>query len=96
MIKSELNILVEFVSDINFEFPYLEVFFKNSNVPFLDIGITSSHCLSFNFYKNNEEIILNLDELEFILKKAKDFLPNALKNEEDFRNFYNDLEDVNL
>ncbi len=81
------NIRIEEVGDINFDYPYLEVFYKNSNKPFLDIGITSEKELNFKFYPFDVELELTMGDLEKILNTAKDFLPQALKNEDDFLNW---------
>lgn len=83
------NIRIEEVADINFDYPYLEVFYKNSDKPFLDIGITSERELNFKFYPSFIGLDLTKDDLENILNSAKDFLPKALKNEDDYLNWEN-------
>ncbi len=83
----ERNIKIEWVSTIEFDYPYLEVFYKNTNKPFLDIGITSEKELNFKFYPFDTDLELTMGDLEKILKTAKDFLPKALKNEDDFLNW---------
>lgn len=83
----ETNIKIEFVGDINSEYPYLEVFFKDSKEPFLDIGVAKDKELSFTFYASKTDVPLTIDELEHILSTARDFLPKVLKNEEDFLSF---------
>lgn len=80
------NIKIEFVGNINTEYPYLEVFFKDSKEPFLDIGVAENKELSFTFYASKTDIPLTIDEWEYILITARDFLPKVLKNEEDFLN----------
>ncbi len=68
------NIKVEKVGDINFVFPYLEVFSKNSKNPFLEIGISNDRKLNFKFYASKEDVILTVEEFEYLLLKRKIFL----------------------
>ena len=80
------NIQIELVGDINEEYPYLEVFLKNDiNNPFLDISISENRELVFKIYELKESIQLDVQDWEYILSRAKDFLPKALKNEDDFK-----------
>ena len=81
------NIRIEEVGDINFDFSYLEVFFNDSKTPFLEIGISGKKQLLFKFYASKADVSINVEEWEYILSTAKDFLPTALKNEDDFLNF---------
>lgn len=82
-----INIRIEEVGDINFDYPYLEVFLKEDNKPFLEIGVSEQKQLNFKFYSSKTDVLMNVEEWEYILSVAKDFLPRALKNEEDFLNF---------
>jgi hypothetical protein len=82
----ETNIKIEFVGDINTDYPYLQVFVKDNTNSILDIEITKDKELSFIFYPSKTNIILTAEEWEYILNAAKEFLPKALKNEEDFLN----------
>ena len=87
MIKPMKNIRIEEVGDINSDYPYLEVFLKNSTHPFLEIAISEGKELSFKFYASKTDVQIDIEEWEFILSTAKSFLPRALKNEDDFLNF---------
>lgn len=87
MINTMKNIRIEEVGDINSDFPYLQVFLKESTSPFLEIAISDDKELSFKFYASKSDIKLDVEELEFILSTSNDFLPRALKNEDDFLNF---------
>ncbi|HBZ66349.1 MAG TPA: hypothetical protein DEO70_05875 [Bacteroidales bacterium] len=78
------NIKIEEVGDINFDYPYLEIFSKNDKIPFLEISISERKELSLKFYASKTDIQLNIEEWEYILSIAKEFLPRALKNEDDF------------
>lgn len=78
------NIRIEEVADINFDYPYLEVFYRNSDKPFLDIGITSERELNFKFYPSFTDLNLTTDDLQYIINSAEDFLSKALKNEDDY------------
>ncbi len=89
MIKRMKNIRIEEVGDINSDFPYLEVFLKESASPFLEIAISEDKELCFKFYASQTDVQLDVDEWSFILSTANDFLPRALKNEDDFLNFSN-------
>ena len=81
------SIKIEKVGDINSDFSYLEVFSKNSKSPFLEIAISAEEQLSFKLYTLKSDIVIGLEDWEFILSTAKRFLPEALKNEDDFLNF---------
>ena len=45
--------------------------------------------LSIKFYASQTDVQLDVDEWSFILSTATDFLPRALKNEDDYLNFSN-------
>lgn len=81
------NIKIEEVGDIHSDFPYLEVFLKESTNPFLEIAISENKELSFKFYASKTDVQLDVEEWSFILSTANDFLPRALKNEDDFLSF---------
>jgi hypothetical protein len=87
MMETTKKVRIEEVSDVNFDFPYLEVFYLESLNPFLDIGISESNQLEFKLYPNQSEINLSIDDLDYILGIAKEFLPKALKNEQDYMNW---------
>jgi len=91
MTNSTKNIRIEEVGDINFDFPYLEVFLRNDTSPFLEIGISKEKQLFFKFYALQVEFLISVDDWEYILTTAKDFLPRVLKNEDDFLHFKEDL-----
>lgn len=82
------NIRVEKVGDINSDFPYLEIFLFNSKNPFLEVSISQEKQLSFKFYASKLDFSLSLEDWEYILFTAKEFLPTSLKDEEDFSNFF--------
>ena len=84
-----INIRIEEVGDINFDYPYLEVFLKENNKPFLEIGVSEEKQLNFKFYASKTDVLMNAEQWKYILSIANDFLPRALKNEEDFLNFTN-------
>jgi len=81
------KIRIEEVGDIHSDFPYLEVFLKEFTTPFMEVKILETKELSFKFYALKSDICLGIEDWEFILSTAKDFLPRALKNEDDFLNF---------
>lgn len=80
------NIRIEEVGDVNSHYSYLEVFFLKETTPFLEVGITEQRELSFKYYASSSDIVLDLEEQEYILIAAKEFLPRALKNEDDWLN----------
>ena len=80
------NIKIEEVGDINSDYPYLEVFLKNNTSPFLEIAISDNKELVFKFYASKIDVQLSVEEWNIILSTANDFLPKALKNENDFLN----------
>ena len=81
------NIRIEEVGDINSDYPYLEVFLKEGKNPFLEIAISDDKELVMNFYPTSAAFQIEIEDLEFILMSAKEFLPKALKNEDDFLDF---------
>ncbi|MFX1707200.1 hypothetical protein PV783_24745 [Chitinophaga sp. CC14] len=83
------NIRIEKVGDINSEYPYLEIFKKNDDIPFLEVSISEKKELSFKFYASQIDILLDIYEWEYILETAKEFLPQALKDEDDYEKFLN-------
>lgn len=80
-----MNIRIEEVGDINSTYPYLEVFPIDGTVPFLEVGISNEKLLYFKFYPIERILILSLEEWEFVLKTANEFLPKALSDEEAFK-----------
>lgn len=87
MMKPMKNIRIEEVGDINADYPYLEVFLKNGTSPFLEVAISDDKELSFKFYASKTDVQIEIEDWEFLLLTAKEFLPRALKNEDDFLNF---------
>jgi len=85
MNKSNINIRIEKVGDVNFVYPYLEVFQIDSINPFLDIGIDNKQ-LSFKLYASNQDVIIHIDEWEYILNTAKAFLDEVLSDEKFINN----------
>lgn len=75
------NIKIEEVGDINFVFPYLEVFSNNNKNPFLEIGISDDRKLNFKFYASKNDVTINVEEFEHLLLQAKAFLEKALNDE---------------
>jgi len=51
---------------------------------FLRIIISDEKKLEFNFFPSDDGILLDIDELSFIIKTANEFLPKAIKDEDDF------------
>ena len=82
------RIRIEKVGDVNFVYPYLEVFFYDNSNPFLEIGISDEKQLMFKFYASEGDTSLTVNEWEEILYEAKEFLPKALKDEEDYRRIF--------
>lgn len=80
------KIRIEKVGDINYDYPYLEVFYLGASQPFLDIGINDEKKLDFKFYKYPIEITLTVTDMDYILSTAKEFLPQAISDEEAFLN----------
>jgi len=79
------NIRIEEVGDINSVYPYLEVFYLNGGSPFCEISISEEKQLVFKLYA--DEAHLTLEEWEHMSYVAKEFLPKAIKNEDDFLHF---------
>lgn len=82
------KVRVEKIGDINSKYSYLEAFVENDANPFLDIGISDNRELVFTIYTSKTDVSLSVEDWEYILNTAKDFLPKELKNEDDFLKFY--------
>jgi hypothetical protein len=82
------NIRIEKVGDINFTFPYLEVFLNESKSPDLEICITDEKQLVFKFYASQKDIILEIEEWEYLLSVGKDFVSKVLKDENAFNEWF--------
>ncbi|MDH6252590.1 hypothetical protein M2347_002317 [Chryseobacterium sp. H1D6B] len=80
------NIRIEEVGEINSDYPYLEVFLNDESSPFLEVSIINKE-LSFKIYSVKKDINLTNKEWEYINKTASEFLPRALKNEDDYLNW---------
>lgn len=83
------RIRIEKVASVDFIYPYLEVFVGSEKNPTIDIGVDEEKQLGFKFYKRSEDQHFNLEEIEYILKAAKDFFSQVLKDVEDFDSWMN-------
>lgn len=84
------TIRIEEVGDIQCKYNYLEVFLDDSNTPFLDISISDERYLVFKFYPSDTGYEIGIEDWEHVLSTANNFLPKALKNEDDFIDFFGD------
>ncbi len=69
--KNINNLLYKKASDINLEYPILEVYDEKEMV--IDIEITDSKELKVNIYKHKEDFRLNIDLLRELINKADEF-----------------------
>lgn len=76
-----MKIRIEKVGAIDFKYPYLEVFEGKSINVFLDIGISDDKELVFKFYSSKVDIELSIEDWEYILNTAKEFLKQAIDDE---------------
>lgn len=69
------------VSDISCKYPFLEVYFNDDTLPFMDISIDeTSDALQFNIYQGNiENITLEIDILSQLYQKALIFKEHEIK-----------------
>ena len=81
------RVRIEKVGDVNFTYPYLEVFINDATSPFLEIGISEKSELTFKFYPLDHVVLLNSNDWHQITTRANEFLPQAIKDEHDFSNF---------
>lgn len=87
------KIYFEDVSDVNITYPYICIYYGDSNQPFMDISITDNKELVFNIYQNNESVQLSSDNWNRIMEKALEFYPKAIKNEEDYQKYFVEHQD---
>lgn len=79
------NIRIEKVGDINYTYPYLEVFLSGSKNPDLEISVTDDKQLVFKFYASQKNIMLDIEEWEYLLGIGKEFASKALKDEDTYK-----------
>ena len=79
------KIKIEWISSIESEYPYLELFYENDKTPFLEISISERKQLLFKLYSCKKKQLFEWSEIEFIIRESKDFLAKALKNESDYQ-----------
>lgn len=82
------NIRIEKVGDINYTYPYLEIFLPDSVNPDLKISIADNEQLTFKFYSSQKDIMLDIEEWEYLLKIGKEFASKALKNENTYKEWF--------
>jgi hypothetical protein len=70
------KLLYKKASDINLEYPILEVYDEKEMV--IDIEITDSKELKVNIYKHKEDFKLNIDLLRELINKADEFYNNEV------------------
>ena len=70
------KLLYKKASDINLEYPILEVYDEKEMV--IDIEITDSKELKVNIYKHKEDFRLNIDLLRELINKADEFYNNEV------------------
>ena len=75
------------VSDVDYDFCFLEVFRSDSDTPFMDIRISDDRKLFFFVYENQPEISLSPEEWIEIHEKALLFYKSELENENPFDNW---------
>jgi hypothetical protein len=76
------ELFFEKVGDINSIYPYLCVYIQGESSPFMEIAVNDAKALELSVYSNERNVVLAVDQWEEILKRARDFLPKALENEE--------------
>ncbi|MCB6182922.1 hypothetical protein LIN78_05090 [Leeia sp. TBRC 13508] len=76
------ELVFEKVGDVNSTYPYLCVYIQGDNNPFMEIAVNDSSMLELTVYTNERNVVLTTDQWEEILKRAREFLPKALENED--------------
>ena len=85
------KIRIEKVGDISSRYSYLEIYFESGNKPFMEISVTDDKELLFKVYQNDYAIELSVQEWEQIQEIGKQFLPEAVKDEEGFNSLMGDI-----
>ncbi|CAI1728612.1 hypothetical protein [Serratia fonticola] len=81
----ESDLVFEKVGDINATYPYLCVYDKEDSInPFMEIAVTDDQQLQYTIYAGNRNIVLNAWDWECVQRKAQEFMPRAIANEEGF------------
>jgi len=76
------GLIFEKVGDINSLYPYICVYMKGENNPFMEIGVTEEKQLAFTFYVNDKDVVLSIEQWNEIAKRGREFLPRAIADEE--------------
>lgn len=71
----------EKVGDINSDFPYLCVYFKGENNPFMEVGISRAQAIEFIFYPRQKKMLLSLSQWEEVAERARVFLKAEIANQ---------------
>lgn len=85
-------IRIEKIGDINFKYPYLEVFKEKEKNPFLEIGIKDNKQLFFKYHAYSSGVVLSLEEWGYLLEEAQNFLKTVIEDEENFENWMNNID----
>lgn len=80
------KIRIEEIGNISCTYRNLEVFLNDGLEYFLFIGISDERKLFFEFSLSMKKITLTVEEWEYILNVAKEFLPKALADEDFYSN----------
>ncbi|QTD45630.1 hypothetical protein [Ottowia testudinis] len=77
------NLIFEKVGDINSTYPYLCVYdLEDQANPFMEIGVTDEKRLQYTIYAGDRNIILTIEDWDVIQRRAQEFLPKALADED--------------
>lgn len=76
------RLVFEKVGDINFVYPYLCVYMRGEQEPFMEIGVTDFKELQFTVYASGRPVVLQSEEWEEIQRRAAEFLPRVLADED--------------
>jgi hypothetical protein len=77
-VKKQLEF--EKVGDINSDFPYLCVYLKGENDPFMEIGISRAQAIEFIFYPGQKKL-LSFSQWTEVAERARVFLKAEIANQ---------------
>jgi hypothetical protein len=81
--KNSMETLIfEKVGDVNSRYPYICIYAPGQSNPFMEIGVSDRKEIQFTVYPTALSIVLGFGHWEEILKRAREFLPRALADED--------------
>jgi hypothetical protein len=73
------------VSDVEYDYCFLEIFFNKEDSPFMDVRISKDQQASFCIYGSHAELHLSIAQWKEIYEVATKFVEEEIENEKAFK-----------